>query len=148
VTPQSVSSTSSGSGTTNVVEASSPSTPYPAPGTASPTFVPNPQEVPTDPAAYPGVSQPATVEGYLAPTETNSDGAATPAIEPQDGGDVRSLSTQPPLNQQTEDNSSTAEEQGGSNTLFLWVGFTAALLIFAGGIIGSIFLFTRRSNQK
>jgi hypothetical protein len=56
------------------------------------------------------------------------------------------LSTQPPLNQQTADDSDAVP--GRSNTLFLWIGFVAALLIFTGGVIGSIFLFTRRSNQR
>jgi hypothetical protein len=151
-TAQTVGSTSSGSGgSNNVAQASSPSTPYPAPGTASPTFVPNPQEtIATDPAAYPPgeqEGQPGTIEGYPAATEAiESDVSVTPAIEPQGGGEPRPFSTQPPLDQQ--DSGDTADQPGSSNTLFLWVGFTAALLVFAGGIIGSIFLFTRRSNQK
>jgi hypothetical protein len=102
----------------------------------------------TQAAAYPAVGEETTDEGYPGPADPNSNGNAveTPVIQPQGGGDARSLSTQPPLNQPAEENS--AAQSDGSSTLFLWVGFTAALLIFGGGIVGSIFLFTRRSNQR
>ncbi|MFZ0544109.1 MAG: hypothetical protein WAM60_01635, partial [Candidatus Promineifilaceae bacterium] len=138
-------------GSTGVAEASSPG--YPGPGsTPSPTFVPNANETPeVQGDGYPGAATQAPVvatdEGYIAPTavNTNADEAVTPVIQPEIN--PREFSTQPPLDQQSE--SGTADsEPGRSNTLILWLGFIAALLIFAGGVIGSIFLFTRRSNQR
>ncbi len=38
----------------------------------------------------------------------------------------------------------TSERTSGGSLLILWVGFTAALLIFAAGLFGSIILFTRQ----
>ncbi len=135
--------TSSTSGGSNVAQASSPNDPYPVEGSPSPTFVPDPNQInATEPAAYPAEGEGIKNEPYPAGTSPTE----TPAIQPQGDGDTRPLSTQPPLNPPPEENSESQPES--SNTLFLWVGFVAALLIFAGGIIGSIFLFTRRSNQK
>ena len=142
----------SNSGGVNVAQASSPGTPYPAPiGTPSPTLVPDPGQTNGTPGdAYPAATQPnegVQPEGYPASTENaNGDTAVTPAIQPESTGGARAFSTQPQLDQQTEGDSDA--EPGGSNTLFLWIGFVAALLIFTGGVIGSIFLFTRRSNQR
>lgn len=140
-------SSNSSSGNGNVVEASSPTDPYPVSGTPSPTFVPDPNSA-TEPEpvkateAYPAGND--LNESYPAATETNGQAIETPFIQPQGGGEPNSLSTQPPLEPPVKEDPAVQS----SSTLFLWVGFTAALLIFAGGIIGSIFLFTRRSNQK
>jgi hypothetical protein len=140
-------------GTTGIAEASAPnSNPYPDPQqTPSPTFVPDPgQTAEPESDAYPGpIGDGAVEDAYPAGSEFGTEGetAVTPQLQPDATSGPRSLSTQPPLDQQ---NPSDAEqvEPGSSSTLFLWIGFGAAFLIFIGGVIGSIYLFTRRSNQK
>lgn len=141
------SSGNSTSSTGNVAEASSPTDPYPV-GTPSPTFVPNPNETIEPEEVVPSEGYPAGVnpgESYPAGTteSTTPEQEVTPFNPEFGGGEPNPLSTQPPLGSETADTA-----PGTSSTLFLWVGFTAALLIFVGGVVGSIFLFTRRSNQK
>jgi hypothetical protein len=43
-------------------------------------------------------------------------------------------------------NSSSGNTSAKQGRMFLWIGFIVALLIFATGIVGSILLFTRKSN--
>jgi hypothetical protein len=123
---------------------------YPAPPTASATFVPGPDQANPTEESYPGDQENGTGEaaypGAGNGLENGQEGAGTPAVLLPENGDTRSLATQPPLDQQNPPE--TQQPSGRSNTLFLWIGFAAAMLIFGGGVVGSILLFSRRSSQK
>jgi hypothetical protein len=99
---------------------------YPGPPTATVT----PAGIAT---AYPGVQPTAPgnapeVTAYPGGSEINS-----PAVIGGEGS---------PLPTQAADTGEQQDESGG--TVFLWVAFVAALLVFVAGVLGSIFLFNRQ----
>jgi hypothetical protein len=123
---------------------------------------------PTDPGGYPAPSGPNPLppqetgdrlrDAYPEPAipsnvpttypEPLGDPARTdPAIiQPFPGSgieDVESIG----VNGTAESDTATSESQRVSSTIFLWLGFIIALLIFLAGVYGSIVLFTRQRSR-
>lgn len=98
----------------------------------------------------------APVEAEVQPQITaypeTTDGEPTPYVEPTTGGDDNQqtqaigIGSQANGAEETTDNSDQ-ENSGNSNTLILWVGFIGAMLIFGGGVVGSLLIFARRREQ-
>ncbi|MCB0036447.1 MAG: hypothetical protein KDE51_20585 [Anaerolineales bacterium] len=92
----------------------------------------------------------AQAEATAYPETTN--GEPTPYVEPAAGGEdnqqTQAIGVGSQATQAGETADNTAVEEGNdSNTLLLWVGFIGAMLIFGGGVVGSLLIFTRRREQ-
>lgn len=118
---------------------------------------PNPEDSQTDtPGEFttPETGQ-ENIDSYPEPSpntaETN--GEPTPYVEPVDNGGTptnggsQSIGAGSSPNTPTDDSAAEDAEESGSNSLILWIGFIGALLIFGGGVAGSLIVFARRQNN-
>ncbi len=111
---------------------------------------PNPGAVITDQGGYP--APPTSDAGLIGSdypanpaAQMNSTGAESPNLDTTEfsSGLLNSDPGAGTGNQRGED-----QADQSSNTLFLWVGFLAALLIFIAGILASIYYFDRERTRR
>jgi hypothetical protein len=105
-----------------------------------------PTRIAETPEAYIGDQIPGSIDNQ-APDAANESGAAM--IDGGDGAEAPSVigSADSAESQLPPPASSTSNESSTGNRAILWVGFIAALLIFAAGVFGSILIFTRRRSD-
>ncbi len=99
------------------------------PGEVTPT--------PVTPEAYLGDQIPGSIDNNSA--DSDSTDPTAPAIIGE--SETASAQLPPPSN-------SVSNETTSTNRAILWIGFVAALLIFAAGAFGSIIIFTRRRTDE
>lgn len=86
------------------------------------------------------VAEAAAVETQAGVAEVTDDGEETSLL------DIRSVGSRAEADVTAAENA-TAQQEGESSRLLLWLGFVAAFLIFVGGVAFSIFLSTRKRSD-
>jgi hypothetical protein len=124
-------------------------------------------QVTAEPDAYPGGDAEGIVEEGAYPAQQIEGGAATAYPEgftgstaPSNSGAVNGIGSEAYSGAAGDAGTvgggagttsaaldgNSAQSDGGSQSLLLWLGFLVALVIFAAGMFGSILLFTRRQS--